>query len=138
MAKAVFGIASTELEICEVRMAEGEATIPQLSEQLPHDRSTILRHLNHLVKLGMATKRSDVQENGGRINVYSFVPPDEIGQNLRLGLYMWAQEAMELADELTQAKIEAMAEQTDKAIASHPNTETTTEKTTAESTSESE
>lgn len=128
MAKQIFGIDSTELAICEVLIAEGEATISELSEQLPHDRSTISRHLNHLVTLNMATKRSKNLDRGGRAHVYSFVPPDEIRQNLQLGIYMWSKEALELADEVTQAKFEAMAEQSGEMATNGSHAETNPEK----------
>lgn len=137
MVKQVFGIASTELAICEVLMAEGEATISELSKQIPHDRSTISRHLNHLVSLDMVTKRSKNLNGGGRAHVYSFVSPDEIRQNLHLGIYMWSKEARELADELTQAKIEAMVEQSGEAT-SGSNAETTTQKPRAAGDNKSE
>lgn len=131
MAQQIFGIASTELRICEVLMAEEEATVADLNEQLSHDRSTISQHLNHLVDLGMATKRSKNLDGGGRAYVYSFAPPDEIRRNLHLGLEMWTKDAKELADELTQTKIEAMAEQSDETSTSEPDAETVTDTTSA-------
>jgi predicted transcriptional regulator len=112
--KTVFGISSTELVICNALMAEGDATIDDLTSQVSRDRSAIQRHINHLTELGIVAKKSRVLDEGGRIHVYSSVPVDEIYRTLHLGVYAWLNDAEDLLDELTREKLEAMAEQADE------------------------
>lgn len=120
VAKAVFDISSTELVVCKALMAEGEATIDDLTTQVPRDRSAIQRHINHLVELGVVEKKSQVLKEGGRVHVYSSAPVEEIYRAFRLGLYMWLDDAEDLLDELSQGKLEAMVEQADGEIANEP------------------
>lgn len=128
IARQVFGATSTELEICDVLMAEGEASISTLTEYFSCNRSTISRHLNHLVERGVVTKRSEELKDGGRVHVYSCIPADELRQKLEIGFYMWADEAMKKIDEQMQSKIEA-AGQTDRVTTSDRDAETTTHTT---------
>lgn len=137
IAQQVFGATSMELEICDILMAEGEASVSKLTEQFSHDRSTISRHLNNLVERGIVTKRSEALKEGGRVNVYSCVPPVEIRRKLKVGLCLWAQEALEKVDDRMQAKIEA-AEQADGTTVSGSSAEPTANTTKAKGDSEAE
>lgn len=110
IAREVFGITPTELAVCHSLMGEGEATVDDISGQFDYDRSTVIRHLNHLLELGMIRKRSEVIEGGGRVNVYSSRSPAAIRRQFTLGLYVWLEEVSELADDLTDEKIEALTE----------------------------
>lgn len=137
IAQQIFGATPLELDICDVLMAEGEASVSTLTDQFSHNRSTIFRHLNHLVERGMVTKRSEALEEGGQVDIYSCVPPDEIRRKLKISLYIWTQEAMELTDERIQAKIEA-AEQTDETTTGGSNADTISDTTRAAGNSEAE
>lgn len=111
--KAVFGISSTELALCKVLMAEEQATVGDLAAEISRDKSVAMRHLDHLVELGVVEKESRVRREGGRENVYSSVPLDEIHRSFRLGLLAWLDDAEELLDELSREKLQTMIEQAD-------------------------
>lgn len=115
IARAVFDISSTELAICRTLMAEDEATIRDLAERLPRDRSVIQRHVSHLVELGVLEKRSRSLPAGGRVNVYAPKSPEEIRRRLHLGLYAWMTDAEDRVEELNREKMEAMVESADVA-----------------------
>lgn len=136
LAQQVFGASALELEICDVLMAEGEASVSELTEHFSRNRSTVFRHLNRLVERGIVIKQSKKLKEGGQAHVYSCVPPNEIRRKLEIGLYMWAQEAMEKIDERMQAKIE-MAEKRDGTMTNGPNIEPAAT-TRAESNNEAE
>ena len=137
VAEQVFGAPAMELEICDVLMAEGEASVSALTEQFACNRSTIYRHLNHLVERGMVTKRSEQLADGGRVHVYSCVPPDEMRRKLTASLYLWVDETLEGIDDRMQAKVEA-AEGTESATTSGSNSRTTSGTTRATDASEAE
>lgn len=137
VAKQVFGAPAMELEICDVLMAQGEASVSTLTEQFAYDRSTIYRHLDHLVERGMVTKRSEQLTEGGRVHVYSCVPPDEMRRKLTASLYLWEQKVIEKMDDRMQTKIE-VAEATEGATTSGSNSGTTTDATRATDASEAE
>ncbi|WP_408960539.1 helix-turn-helix domain-containing protein [Natrinema sp. 74] len=110
----VFGISGTELVVCRTIMSEEETTVKELASQLDLDQSSINRHLNHLVDLGIVEKQPQVLAEGGRVHIYSPVPIDDVRRQFRIGLYGWGTEAAERIEELSEEKIEAMAEvQTD-------------------------
>lgn len=110
IASQVFGISSNEFAVCKALMAEGPTTIADLSEQFDYDRSTVSRHLDHLAELGIVDKERQEVPSGGRQYVYSTIPPEEAHRTFLYGLYAWTEEALELTDELSDQKIEAIAE----------------------------
>lgn len=112
LAQTVFGISSTELSVCQVLFSRGEATVKELTGCIDRDRSSIHRHLNHLDELGFVTKKSKTLDDGGRVNVYSTRSPEKIRRKFIIGVYAWLEESMEVADDLSEEKIEAMLEQT--------------------------
>lgn len=111
IARTVFGMTPTQLDICHVLMAEDEATVNELAESVPKNRSTIYRHLDHLAELGFVTAREEAIPDGGQVNVYSSRPPAELRRKLTVGLAVWLDEAKAMTDELTEEKIEAMIQQ---------------------------
>lgn len=106
----VFDISPTELEVCRQVMAAGETTIGELVESIDRDRSVVSRHLNHLVDLGVVEKRSRVLAEGGRIGVYSPRSEDVVRRQLKLGLYAWCLDAIDILEEVNEEKIAMMAE----------------------------
>lgn len=106
----VFGISATELEICRHIMSMEEATIDDLLGEIHRDRSVVTRHLNHLVDLGIVEKSSQVLSDGGRINVYSPQSEAVIRRCLKLGIYRWCLDAIEVIEGVSEEKIEVMAE----------------------------
>lgn len=124
VANAVFDISSTELAVCKAIMEEDEATIDDLTAKIPRERTSILRHLNHLVELGVVEKKSRVRRAGGRVNVYTSVPVEEVYRAFRLGLYTWLEDAEAMVDELSQEKFEGMIEQADVDVADEPEPDT--------------
>jgi predicted transcriptional regulator len=111
VARQVFGMAPNELTVCKALVAEDSVTISDLAGRLPYDRSTVSRHLDHLVELGVAEKESKGIAGGGRENVYSTVSEQEIRRQFVLNLYGWTEEAVRLTEELSERKIEAMVEE---------------------------
>lgn len=108
--RTVFDISETELEVCRHLMAEGEATIRELTETVDRDRSVITRHLNDLVELGVLEKHSRVLSEGGRINFYSHRSVDAIRRQFKLGLYTWMIEAVDVIDDFSEEKLELMVQ----------------------------
>lgn len=106
----VFGMSSTERDVCHCVMEAGEATVQEIAGQLDRDRSVITRHLDDLVELGVVEKDSRTLSEGGRINVYSSNSIETVRRKFKLGLYSWLIDAENLVDEVTQEKIEAMAQ----------------------------
>lgn len=106
----VFDISPTELEVCRQVMGAGETTIGELVESIDRDRSVVSRHLNHLVELGVVAKRSRVLAEGGRIGVYSPRSEDVVRRQLKLGLYAWCLDAIDLLEDVNEEKIAMMAE----------------------------
>lgn len=124
----VFGISSTELEICRLIMDKEKATVTDLYEEFDRDRSVITRHLNHLVEIGVVKKNSRVLEEGGRVNVYLPRSAEEIRRQFRLGLYAWLGEASDLVDDLTKEKLEAMFAPADEEISAELQARTPAER----------
>lgn len=117
VAREVFGISGTELAVCRTLMSEDEATVEDLASRIPRDRSVVLRHLNHLVDLGVARKHSRVLPEGGRVNVYAPNSVEDVRRRLRLGLYAWLADAEARIDELNREKFAEMVERGDVAAA---------------------
>lgn len=57
----------------------------------------------------MDKERQEVP-SGGRQYVYSTIPPEEARRTFLYGLYAWTEEALELTEELSDQKVEAMGE----------------------------
>lgn len=111
VAKQIFGISANELAVCKVLMAEEPTTVVELAGKLEYDRSTISRHLDHLVELELVEKEWQDLAGGGREYVYTTVHSAEIPRRFRFGLYAWTEEALQLTEELSDQKIEAMVEE---------------------------
>jgi predicted transcriptional regulator len=120
LVREVFGMSATDLELCRVLMAEGEATVRDLTGQLDRDRTSITRRLNHLADVGVLEKRTRVLPGGGRANVYSPRDVEYVRRRLELGLYAWLDDALDLVAELNREKIEAMAEAADAESSATP------------------
>lgn len=125
VAKQVFAISANELAVCKVVMAEGPTTVADLADRFDYDRSTVSRHLGHLVELGLVEKDTEELPGGGRKYVYSTVPAEEVRRTFVLGLYAWTEEAFQLTEELSQGKLEAMVE--DAAVTGDGRGEETTD-----------
>lgn len=108
--RTVFGMSTTELEVCLCAMESGEATASGLAEELSVDRSLVSRHLNHLADLGVLEKGRRVLRNGGHVNVYTPVGVEEVRRRLELGLSVWVAEATRLVDEISKEKVERIVE----------------------------
>ncbi|WP_435178762.1 helix-turn-helix domain-containing protein [Halorussus sp. AFM4] len=109
--KEVFDLSSTDLSICSALMSEGEATVKELADQLSLDRSTVSRHLDHMVQVGIVTKEPRILEEGGQINLYAPAPIEEIHRTLQLGLYAWLDDAEDVLYELHQERLERMVKE---------------------------
>lgn len=105
-----FGMSATSIEVCNCIVKEEDATVADIAENMDVDRSIVFRHLEDLVEIGVVTKSSQSLSDGGRANVYSSVPLDEIRRQLRISLYTWETEVEALIDDLSQEKLDAMAE----------------------------
>ncbi|WP_166035507.1 helix-turn-helix domain-containing protein [Halorussus pelagicus] len=105
----VFGISETGLHVCLCLMEENEATAAEIAERLDIDRSTVGRQLNHLTDIGLLDKRQRLLESGGYVNVYSPVPVETVQKRLRVGLYAWVNDALDLVENVNREKIRAMA-----------------------------
>ena len=111
--REVFGIAGPKPAICRAVMVEDETTAEALARRLDRNRSSINRHLNHLVSLGVLNKEPQTLPEGGRVFVYTHIPMDDLQHRFRLGLYGWFAEAVALVEELDREKLEAMVEADD-------------------------
>lgn len=109
--KEVFDLSSTDLSICSVLMSEGEATVEELADQLSLDRSTVSRHLDHMVQVGIVTKEPRILEEGGQVNLYSPAPVKDVHRTFQLGLYAWLDDAEDVLDELHQERLERMVKE---------------------------
>lgn len=118
LVREVFGMSATDLELCRVLVAEGEATIGDLTGRLDRDRTSITRRLNHLTDVGVLDKHTRVLPEGGRANVYAPNDIDAVHRQLELGLYAWLDDALDLVEDLNREKIEAMADAADPAAES--------------------
>lgn len=104
--RTVFGMSTTELEVCLCAMESGEATAAGLAEELGVDRSLVSRHLNHLAELGVLEKGRRVLREGGHVNVYTPVDVEEVRRRLELGLSVWTRDAVRLIDDVGKEKVE--------------------------------
>lgn len=111
VAKWVFGISANEIAVCKALMAEGPTTVVELADEFDYDRSTISRHLDHLVELGIVEKERQKLPGGGREYIYSMVPTEEVHRTFVLGLYAWTEDALQLTEELSNQKVESMVEE---------------------------
>lgn len=101
-------------------MVEDEATVDELREHVALDRSTITRHLNYLAERGFVTKDSKTLSQGGRVNVYVSRPPEDLRQKFVLGLFVWLERATDIAEDMTEEKIEAMLAETAREVGTDP------------------
>jgi predicted transcriptional regulator len=108
--RTVFGMSSTELEICLCVMEGGDVTVRELAEQVGYDRSVVTRHLNHLVEMGVVERRRQLLERGGHVYAYTPVEPETVRQRLGWGFIDWTRTAAGLIDELSREKVEAIVE----------------------------
>lgn len=107
----VFDMSPTAVRVCREVMAKEAANVSELAAELDYDRSTITRHLNHLVDLGLVEKRERTLSEGGRAYVYAPKPAEDVRRQFKLGLCGWFEDAMGAVDELSREKVEAMADQ---------------------------
>lgn len=112
VAKQVFGISPDELAICKGLKAAEPVTVAELANRFDYNRSTVSRHFDHLVELGIVHRERQKLRSGGRKYVYSMVSSEEIRRTFVLGLYAWPEEALQLTEELSTQKVEAMVEDT--------------------------
>lgn len=108
--RTVYGMSSTELEICLCVMEGGDVTVQELADQVGYDRSVVTRHLNHLVELGVVERRRQLLERGGHVYAYTPVAPEAVRRRLGWGFLDWTRAAAGLIDELSREKVEAIVE----------------------------
>ena len=108
--RTVFGMSTTELEVCLCAMESGEATAAGLADELGVDRSLVSRHLNHLAALGVLEKGRRLLRHGGHVNVYTPVDVEDVRRRLALGLSAWVRDATELVEEVSKEKVERVVE----------------------------
>lgn len=104
----VFDMSETEMDICLCVMEGGEQTVPNLAEQVGYDRSSVSRHLEHLVELGVIDRRRRLLESGGHIYVYTPNGADEVSRRLTDEFAGWVKDAAVLIDSLSREKVEAL------------------------------
>lgn len=106
----VFGMSSTELDVCLCVMDVGEATTKEIAAELGVDRSHVSRHLNHLVDLGVLDKRQRILKGGGRVNVYTPSSLETVRRNFTVGLFAWTTGAVDVVEGISREKVESIAE----------------------------
>jgi predicted transcriptional regulator len=109
----VFGMNQTELDICLCVMDVGEATTKQIATDLEVDRSHVSRHLNHLVELGVLEQQDRLLESGGHVHVYTPAPLETVQRNFTALLWAWFDDAVDLVDDLSREKVEAVTDLSD-------------------------
>jgi len=111
---AVFQMSESELDICLCVMEGGGLTVKELAAETDYDRSSVARHLSHLVDLGVLEKRRQLLEQGGHVYVYTPTDPDMVRQSFRDTFHWWIGAALARIDELSREKVEAIVETTDE------------------------
>lgn len=106
----VFGISRTGIDICVYITKTEQATTDEIATALDINRSNVTRQLSSLRSLGVVERRDETLKKGGRIHVYTPVPPEETRQRLREGFFSWASDALTLLDEVDRRKLEAASE----------------------------
>lgn len=109
----VFGMSSTELDVCLCVMGTRETTIAEIADQLDVDRSLVSRHLNHLTDLGVVEKTRRLRTEGGHVNIYTPADRETVKRRLETELYDWMRDAVDTIDQLTAEKVQAIAEISD-------------------------
>lgn len=108
--EAIFEISSTELEICLCVMDAGEATIEEIATKLNASRTTVSRHIDHLVDIGVLEPDDRVLTSGGRVTVYTTASPAVVRKRFKRILCHWTMEAVCQIDTLTEEKVREISE----------------------------
>lgn len=112
--QVVFGMSTSELDVCLCVMAGEGLTVKELASETGYDRSVIARHLGHLVDLGVLEKRRRLLERGGQVYVYSPRSAESVRRSLQEGFLGWTAAASTGIDGLTREKIEAIVDRGDR------------------------
>lgn len=112
----VLGMSETDLAVCHALHGTEEATVKELTSKLDRDRSTVSRSVSRLAERDLVEERSRIPESGGRVNVYSALPMEEVQRRLKRNLYGWVDAGAEQVDDLDQTKMEVMAERASEPV----------------------
>lgn len=110
----VFGMSTTELDICLSVMESGTTTVNELSGRIDRDRSVVARHLNHLAALGVVEKQRRLIEAGGHVYVYRSVEPELVRQRLTAAFGTWIRAATEQLAALRRKKVDSIVDADDE------------------------
>lgn len=106
--RTVFGITELGMEVCIRLMDVGEASAREVAEGVDADRSTVARHLDHLVALGVLEADQRIPSGGGRVTVYRTAPAAVVRERFAVGLYHWLAAAVRAVEDLSEEKVRAV------------------------------
>lgn len=108
--RTVFGMSPLGLEVCLCLMEVGPASVADVTEAVDADRSTVARHVDHLVDIGVLEPDERIRPEGGRVTVFRTAPPAVVRERFRRALYRWMGAAVGAVDDLTEEKVRSLAE----------------------------
>ncbi len=106
----VFGMSPLGLEVCLCLMDAGAASVAEVTDAVDANRSTVARHIDHLVDIGVLEADERIRPDGGRVTVFRTAPPAVVRERFRRALYQWMVAAIGVVDTLTEEKVEKLAE----------------------------